>query len=190
MKRFSVSILALFVVALVSLSAQKGYITLFNGKSLDNFNQVGNANWKIADGAVEANTGSGFLVTKVPYTDFDLRVEFWADENANSGVFMRCMDANKIGDTSCYEVNIYDKRPDPSYRTGGIVNTAKPMAQINAAGRWNTYEITARGPHLTVTLNGTKTVDVEDKKYASGPIALQYGAGTVKFRNVQIRPIK
>jgi len=30
-------------------------------------------------------------------------------------------------------------------------------------------------------------VDVQDTTHARGPIALQYGAGTVKFRNVQIR---
>lgn len=192
MKRLSVITIALFVVAFVAaLSAQtgKGWVTLFDGKNLDNFNQVGTANWKIADGAVEANMGTGFLVTKQPYGDFDLRLEFWVDDNHNSGVFLRCQDAQKIADTSCYEANIYDKRPDPSYRTGGIVHTAKPMSMINAAGRWNTYEISAHGPHLTVTLNGTKTVDVEDKKYARGPIALQYGAGVVKFRNVQIRPM-
>jgi hypothetical protein len=190
MKRmfFTIAVIAL---ALVSLSAQtqKGWVTLFDGKSLTNFNTVGDANWKVADGAVEANMGTGFLVTKQPYGDFDLRLEFWVDDNHNSGVFFRCQDANKIGDTSCYEANIYDKRPDPSYRTGGIVHTAKPMSMINAAGKWNTYEISARGPKLTVTLNGTKTVEVEDKKYARGPIALQYGAGVVKFRNVQIRPM-
>lgn len=192
MKRLSVITIALFVLAFVAaLSAQtgKGWVTLFDGKNLNNFNQVGTANWKIADGAVEANSGTGFLVTKQPYGDFDLRVEFWVDEKHNSGVFFRCQDAQKIADTSCYEANIYDNRPDPSYRTGGIVHTAKPMSIINAAGRWNTYEIGAHGSHLTVTLNGTKTVDVQDSKYARGPIALQYGAGTVKFRSVQIRPI-
>jgi hypothetical protein len=30
-------------------------------------------------------------------------------------------------------------------------------------------------------------VDVEDSRLTAGPIALQRGAGTVKFRNVRIR---
>ena len=42
------------------------------------------------------------------------------------------------------EVNIYDKRPDPTYRTGGIVDVAKPMAMITTGGKWNTIDITAR----------------------------------------------
>ena len=165
-----------------------GWVTLFNGSNLQSFDVVGNGNWKVADGAVEATAGGpSFLVTKVPYADFDLKLEFWVDADANSGVFVRCANAKEITDKSCYEVNIFDKRPDPAYRTGGIVHIAKPMAMIDAGGKWNTYEISARGPKLTVVLNGTKTVEVEDKTFARGPIALQYGAGTVKFRNVQIR---
>ncbi len=41
-----------------------------------------------------------------------------------------------------YEVNIFDKRPDPSYGTGAIVNVAKPSTFLKAANQWNTYEIT------------------------------------------------
>ena len=58
---------------------------------------------------------------------------------------------------------------------------------INAGGQWNSYEITARGNRLVVVLNGTQVVDTTDDQFASGPIALQYGAGTVRFRNVRIR---
>ena len=58
---------------------------------------------------------------------------------------------------------------------------------INAGGQWNSYEITARGNRMVVVLNGTQVVDTTDDQFASGPIALQYGAGTVRFRNVRIR---
>jgi Domain of Unknown Function (DUF1080) len=58
-----------------------------------------------------------------------------------------------------------------------------------AGGKWNTYEITAKGPHLIVVLNGTRTAEAKDTKFASGPVALQYGAGVVKFRKVQIKPL-
>ena len=86
-------------------------------------------------------------------------------------------------------VNIFDKRPDQSYRTGGIVDVAKPASVVMTGGKWNTFDITARGTKLTVILNGMKMVDVDDKKFARGPIALQYGAGTVRFRNVRIRTL-
>ena len=58
-----------------------------------------------------------------------------------------------------------------------------------AGGKWNTYEITMRGTRLVLVLNGQKTVDFQDSKLASGPLALQWGRGTIKFRKVEIKPI-
>jgi len=167
-----------------------GWTALFDGKSLNNFNPIGNADWKLEDGSVVADKGTGFLVSKATYTDFQIRAEFWVDEEANSGVFLRCSDPSKVTAENAYEVNIYDKRPEPSYGTGAIVNVAKVSPMPKAAGKWNTYEITAKGDSFTVTLNGQKTVDgVHDSKHASGPIALQYASGVVKFRKVEIKPL-
>jgi len=175
-------------------SQTAGWTTLFNGVTLSGWNRIGDANWTLAEGAVQADKGVGFLVTPASYADFDLRAEIWADADANSGIFIRCQNPQQVGAANAYEVNIYDKRPDPAFRTGAIVDVARPLAQVDAANRWNVLEISARGSHLTVTFNGTRTVDVNDTKYARGPIALQYGAGAngagiVKFRKVEIRPL-
>src|SRR5687768_2149577 len=109
-----------------SSQGDAGWITLLDGsnpKTLENWNRVGDANWRAEDGAIVADKGKGgFLVSKNSYGDFQLRVEFWADHTTNSGIFMRCADAGKITDKSCYEANIFDRRPDPSYGTGGIVH--------------------------------------------------------------------
>ena len=171
-------------------SGQTGWVTLFDGKNLDHFNPLGDANWKIADGVVQADKGNGFLVTKETYGDFEIKAEFWVDDDANSGIFIRCSDPQKVTATNAYEVNIFDKRPDPSYGTGAIVNVAKVDPMPKAGGKWNTYEITAKGDQLVVTLNGQKTVDVKDSQHARGPIALQYGAGVVKFRKVEIKRLE
>jgi hypothetical protein len=162
--------------------------TLFDGTDLAHFNPIGDANWEIVDGTVRANSGNGFLVTQATYDDFDLELEFWVTPDANSGVFLRCMNPLEISAMSCYEANIYDQRPDPKYRTGGIVDVASPTSQLNTGGRWNSYAMSLDGPRLKVTLNDVQVVDVEDTKLANGPIGLQYGAGTVIFRNVRIRP--
>jgi 3-keto-disaccharide hydrolase len=172
-----------------SAQADGGWVTLFDGSNLDNWNKIGDANWRIADGVVEADKGNGFLISKNSYKDFEIKAEFWVDDAANSGIFIRCSDPNKVTAENAYEVNIFDKRPDPTYGTGAIVNVAKVEPMPKAGGKWNTYEITAKGNQLIVTLNGQKTVDVQDSKHASGPFALQYGAGVVKFRKVQIKPL-
>jgi hypothetical protein len=173
----------------INAQAQAAWTTLFDGTHANDWTPIGNANWRLADGALVADVGTGFLVSKKSYTDFEIRAEFWVDPDANSGIFIRCADPAKVTADNAYEVNIFDKRPDPSYGTGAIVNVAKIVNMPKAGGKWNTYEITAKGPELTVVLNGVQTVQARDSKLASGPIALQYAGGTVKFRKVQIRAL-
>ena len=195
MRRSLFCVLTVTAIVCVSFSSpligqsSEGWTTLFDGSSLDGWNVLGDANWELSDGAVQADSGSGFLVTQESYGDFELTLEFWVDEPANSGIFVRCADPQVVRDSNSYEVNIYDTRPDQTYRTGGIVHIAAPTSVINAGGRWNSYEIKALGSQLMVTLNGTQTVDVTDNQFSDGPIALQYGAGVVKFRNVRVRPL-
>lgn len=90
-----------------------------------------------------------------------------------------------------YEVNIWDTRPDPSYGTGAIVDVASVPVPIihKAGGKWNTLEITARGPELTVVFNGVVTVNVRNSKFAEGTFAIQYAGDPIKWRKVQVRPL-
>lgn len=183
-------------------SGQAGWVTLFDGKKLDNFNKIGDANWRIEDGAVVADKGNGFLVSKEAYGDFQIRAEFWVGPDANSGVFIRCTDPEKVTASNAYEVNIWDDRPEKDYATGAIVNIAKVNPMPTSVGKWNVYEITAKGSTFTVVLNGQKTVDgAQDSKHAKGLIALQHGLGNkdangvandkgvVKFRKVEIKAL-
>ncbi len=197
MKRWSTLAIGLVFIGAAALwqspqasgQADAGWVTLFDGKNLDSWSAIGDANWKVAEGAVAADKGNGFLVSKNSYKDFQIRAEFWVDDAANSGIFIRCTDPQKITATNSYEVNIYDRRPDPSYGTGGIVNFAKVDPMPKAGGKWNVFEITAKGSQLIVVFNGTKTVDIQDSKFAAGPFALQYGGGVVKFRKVEIKQL-
>lgn len=167
----------------------EGWLTLFNGTDLSYWTVVGDGNWRVEDGALTADesTDASFLVSDQSFTDVELELEFWVDSEANSGVFMRCADPESIDDTSCYEVNIFDTRPDQTYRTGSIVSLAEPSQFVYTGGQWNRYEISAVGNRLQVTLNGRDMVDVEDSRLTAGPIALQHGSGTVRFRNVRVR---
>ena len=174
-----------------------GWTTLIDGeKGMENFVPVGDVNWRAEQGAIVGDKGKGgFLMSKESYKDFDLRIEFWADHTANSGIYMRCSDPKNLNDKSCYEANIFDQRPDQTYATGGIVHRGKVLQPVKAGGKWNVYEITARGPKMTVVLNGTKTAEIDNVEFPSGPIALQFGnqpkqpGGAIKFRKVQIKPL-
>ena len=172
-----------------------GWVSLFDGETLANWTPIGNANWRLENGAVVADSGNGFLVSNETYGDFELRAEFWVDTETNSGIFIRSTDPSNVTAANAYEVNIWDTRPDPSYGTGAIVNVAKVDPMPKAGGQWNVYEITAKGSQFTVVLNGQTTVNAaEDNKLPRGHIALQHGLGVnnsdkgvVKFRKVEIR---
>ncbi len=177
-----------------------GWTTLIDGdKGLDNWNRLGDANWRAEGGAIVADQGkTSYLVSKNSYKDFMIYAEFWAATDTNSGIFIRAANPAKIGADSSYEVNIWDIRPDPTYATGSIVDfAAVPVPTVHkAGGKWNTLEIEARGEQLTVRFNGVQTVSIRNGKYASGPFALQYGAGVkgavggpIKWRKVQIKPL-
>lgn len=170
-----------------------GWTTLLDNTKMGEWDRVGESNWRLEDGAVVADKRSGdspaFLVTKDKYKDFVIHAEFWASDDANSGIFMRCADPERITDRSCYEVNIFDQRPDPTYGTGSIVNFAEVNPMPKAGGKWNTFEITAKGRLITVVLNGQKTVELHNGLLAEGPFALQHGSGVIKFRKVAIKPL-
>ena len=203
MRRFLAIAAAVGAIAAVGLAPVRhdaaaqgeGWVSLFDGESLANWNPIGTAVWRLEGGAVVADSGNGFLVSKGTYGDFQLRAEFFVESETNSGVFIRCTDPAKVTADNAYEVNIWDTRPDPSYGTGAIVNVAKVDPMPKAGGKWNVYEITAKGPKFTVVLNGQTTVNgAEDGKHARGHIALQHGLGlnssdkgVVKFRKVDIK---
>ena len=177
-----------------------GWTTMIDGeKGMDNFDRVGDANWRAEQGAIVADRGKGgYLVSKKAYKDFEIYAEFYAETDTNSGIFLRASDPKKVGANSAYEVNVWDIRPEPKYGTGAIVDVASiPVPIANkAGGRWNTYEIYARGDPLVVKLNGIVTSSARDSKHAAGPFALQYGGGVkgapggaIKWRKVMIREL-
>ena len=180
--------------------------SLFNGRDLTNWTQIGSARWNVKDGIIVGGQEgdpkrSGLLATREQFKDFQLQLEFMIDEHGkyNSGVYLR-------------------NNPGTAGRTGYQVNIGRGAAQeyvglytdrwldkgdeddsIRKKLDWNRLDIFARGPHIKVRLNGREIVDYIDpnppaKFLQAGVIGLQtYGAeghaGWVKFRNIRIRPL-
>ncbi len=191
MKRRCVLASGLAALASPALAAPRPWRALFNGKTLEGWNKRGDANWRIENGAAVADKGEmSFLVSRETFGDFELVTEFWVSPDANSGVFIRCTNPFTIGAATSYECNIFDTRPDPAYGTGAIVNVAKVSPMPKAGGRWNRMRIKALGDRFWIDLNGQRTVDgAQDATWSHGRVALQYGAGVVKFRRVEVRTL-
>src|SRR6185436_5622335 len=188
---------ALTVSGCAMRTAAHGWVTLIDGATgMENFDRIGGANWRAEGDAIVADKGKGgHLVSKKSYKDFQIYAEFWSEETTNSGIFIRGTQPKKVGTDTAYEVNIFDQRPDPSYGTGAIVGIASVNPMPKAAGKWNVYEITARGDEMTIKLNGTVTAYARDSKFPAGVFSLQYGGGAmgpggaIKWRKVMVREL-
>jgi hypothetical protein len=171
-----------------------GWVQLFDGKTLGDWDNTGETNWRVEDGAIVADKrtskDTAHLVSKTKYKDFMVYVEFWSSDDANSGIFLRCQDPKTITDRNCYEANIFDQRKDPTYGTGGIVHFAETLNPMpKAGGKWNTYEITVKGRQVTLKLNGQQTTQLHNGLFEEGFLTLQHGSGVIKFRKVAIKPL-
>ena len=191
---FAIAIAALPFTGPAAAQSADGWVTLFDGKNLDQWDGDGSATFKIEDGSVTAvdkkdpKAVASYLISKNKYKNFVIRAEFWVSDDANSGIFLRC-NPKAIGAKTCYEANIFDKRPDPTYGTGSIVYIAEVNPMPKAGGKWSTMEVSLNGRHLVMMFDGKKTVDVRNGLFEEGHIALQFGVGTVKFRKVEIKPL-
>jgi hypothetical protein len=146
-------------------------------RGVENWNRVGDANWRIAEGLLLSDAGGkdpAHLVTKKSYGNFVLRVEFLAGNDTSAGVLIRCRDAAVVSDKSCNAAMISSRGAGPSAVAGG---------------QWNVLEIAADDARLSATLNGQPMAGVADSQVASRPIALQWGRGVIKFRKIEIKPI-
>ena len=185
---------ALTVSSCATYSPSQGWVTLIDGEAgLDNFTRIGGANWRAEGGAIVADKsttkGASVLVSKRTFKDFELYAEFWADHDTNSGLYIRCTDQSKVSSASAYEAQIWDRNPNAAMSTGALLPMSSVPPIYKAGGRWNTYEIHAKGPQITIKLNGVVTVHVEDGRYPAGAIGLQQNAGVIKWRKLLVREL-
>lgn len=163
-----------------------------NAADVNAWRSLGTVDWQVEPNGVTAgpSDGKGFLLSDIPFADFRLSVDFWVEDQTNSGIFIRCaepFDVSGVNPDNCYEVNIWDSHPNQLFRTGGIVKHAIPIVKVDSVGHWNKYEIVAQGPSITVFLNGKRTAVMTDAEVTSGYIALQYDSGgKLRFRNLNI----
>ena len=194
--------------------APEGFKALFNGMDLKGWkvNEGGKMEvWGAEKGVLYVNgSGGGWLMTEDEYGDFELRLEFKLPEKGNSGVALRsamkgnpAFDAGmeiQLLDDEWHKVNYKDLKP--TQLTGSIYGVVPPSKEaLKKIGEWNTMQITAKGPKITIDLNGQKIVDanLEDHKasekehpgmkHAKGHLGLQSHDGRVEFRNIYVKAL-
>ena len=179
--------LALGLSLLYGQAPEGGDKPLFDGKSLNGWENHGAPSWAVREGAI-ACTGAApsWIGTADSYSDYMLNLEFRGPEKVNSGVFLR---SQKDGEphVTGYELQIWDFQP-AGFNTGSLVGSAKASPAKIVPNEWNTYEIRAVGDHFVIKLNGATVLDTHDGKHASGVIGFQCQKDNpIEFRNIRLR---
>ena len=184
-------LIAIFAVLLSGCDAQVQPIVAKTGADLSTWQKVGDDPWRLVNDGVAAGPAEamGYLVSNDTYDDFVLSLDYWIEDDTNSGIFIRCSDPPEISPGNCFEINIWDSHPNQESRTGSIVTFVKPLAHISALERWVRVDIEAEGNWIRAKFDGEVTAELVIERSPSGVIGLQYGGtGTLKIRNLSIEP--
>jgi hypothetical protein len=187
----SVNVEALLEARLPTEDLDLGWIRLFDGQSLLGWKATSDVDWKVQNDHIVATKGEpGFLLTEVRFSDYEIELEFQADEKTNSGLFLRTSSDVKDPAKDCYEINIAPT--DNPFPTGSIVGRAKVSEQVTApeSDQWHSLHALVDQDHVQVWVNGQQAADYKDTTgLTAGKIGLQFREGTIRFRNIRLRPI-
>ncbi len=183
------------LAAATLLTQESAWKSLFDGKSMSGWESHASSapqkgDWKIANGAIVCTgLAPGWLGTTATFQDFDLKLEFFAREKTNSGIFLRSKKEGQPHLTG-YELQIWDFQP-AGFLTGSLVGSVKANPTKLRAGQWNSYEIHVQDDHFRITLNGAVVLDVRDKLHpGAGVIGLQCQKDNpIQFRGIQVRAL-
>ncbi|MEM9825707.1 MAG: DUF1080 domain-containing protein [Planctomycetota bacterium] len=171
--------------------SRQGWVRLFDGHTLFGWEIAGKANWRIENNAIVVDGGDrSLLCTSMPWSDYELELQFRADPETNSGIFLRTPLQPTDPGTECYEVNIAP--PSNAFPTGMLVKRAPADQQRTTptSGDWQTLNINANGDKIEVSIDGEAVNQWSDPNpLTRGRIGLQHNQGRVEFRDVRVRPL-
>jgi Domain of Unknown Function (DUF1080) len=173
---------------LTSEECEQGWIRLFDGSTLLGWEIAGEANWRIEDGTIVVDAGKpSLLCTSMPWLNYELELEFKADPETNSGVFLRTpLEPTDVA-TECYEVNIAP--PSNPFPTASVVKRQKTEG-ATTSGEWQKMSISLLDSQLSISLDGKLVTEYPDElELNEGRIGLQHNSGAVAFRNIRLKPL-
>lgn len=177
------------------------WTSLFDGKTLDGWERVGNENskWVVEDGAMTASGPASMLVnTSGPYKNFRYRAECKISDGGNSGLYFRT--TRKPGFMDGYEAQIDSTHTDP-IRTGSLYGMCHVYKQHVKPDTWFTYDLEVRddvwrGRKMTrikISIDGNELYEYMDFALTFGPghFAFQHHdpGSIVHIRKVEVMPL-
>jgi hypothetical protein len=195
--------ITLFVslLACPCLAADEGWISLFDGKSLEGWKVGANAaSFRVEDGQLIANGPVAHLfydgpVAKHNFKNFHLRADVMTMPKANSGLYFHTQFQESSWPKIGYEVQVNTTHSDPK-KTGGLYGVKDVFEAPAKDGEWFTEEILVQGKRIITKVNGKTLVDYTEpddvtgsRRLSSGTFAIQaHDPGSkVFFKNIQVK---
>lgn len=196
----SITALLLAIGSPISVHAEDGWTSLFDGKTLSGWTRAsrGVAAYEVKDGTIYGKTVEGsensFLASDKEYGNFELQFEVKVHDKLNSGCQIRSREKSgdevKVpkDDGRFYgpQVEIEASPGQAGYvygeAYGGGWRSEAPQDKAHSHeyvknGEWNTFRIVAKGPRIKTFINGTMVEDLKDpeiyKTHPKGKIGLQ-----------------
>jgi hexosaminidase len=154
--------------------------TLFAGPDLSAWNATPATQFFFVDGVLHAAKGSReALWTNQSYRDFSLRFDRQANTNTgDTGFVIRCAPIQPGSEPQGFAVH---SSPPPGMKIGA--------GDVRDLKGWNHFELVARGPIVSLTVNGYLAWSVTDPAPRAGPIALMMEGDGFDVKNVELRPL-
>ncbi len=166
----------------------KGWIKVFDGKTLSGWSAVDPGQWEVKDGVLIGQGNVSHLFSPNTYTNLEFKAEVRTKTNSNSGMYFRAERGS--GWPKGYEVQVNNTYKDPQ-KTGGLYNFSKITESPTKDNEWWTQHIIAIGNRTIVKVNDKVVTDFVDEKntFTSGHLAFQQhdpGSST-EYRNVMVK---
>ena len=179
------------------------WVSLFNGKDLTGWVEIGKEKWIVDNGTIHGQAISkeyGYLKTVKNYKDFHMSLKFKCEGDGNSGVFFHS--EFKPGTPTITQGLQFEVDCTIGQHTGGIYGDGRnwivwPSPENETVVRkdeWNEYLLKVEGNHYVSRLNGVVMIDFTDPnpKSFDGGISLQLhsgGSGNMRFKDIMIRDL-
>ena len=198
---------------LVSCKAQNkangdGWISLFDGKSLNGWKVGANAStFSVKDGAIVANGPVAHLfyvgdVKNHDFKNFEFKADVMTTPGSNSGLYFHTPYQDSSWPVKGYEVQVNNSHEDWR-RTGSLYAIQDVKETYVKDNEWYTESIIVKDKHVTVKINDKAVVDydepvnvqrekgMEQRVLSSGTFAIQGHdpRSKVFFKNIMVKPL-
>jgi len=187
---------------------QDGWISLFDGKTLDGWKVGNNAStFSVQDGAIVAHGETAHLfyegtVKNHDFRNFEFKADVMTEPGSNSGIYIHTQYQESGWPAKGYEVQVNNSHTD--WRRTGSLYAVEDVKEVYVKDNtWFTEYVSVKGKHITIRINDKTVVDYTEpdnvqrpkdmagRVLSSGTFALQGHDpnSKVHFKNIMVKPL-